>query len=98
MCIGKVLFIYLFIFDSRCFYADGNDSGGREIWKRERQHNCRSKTLTEQRGMGSSSHVEVLALGRRTQFVRVSGEKVRIVSTNAGRQTDMVAGSRKVLS
>lgn len=54
--------------------------------------------MTEQQGMGSSSHVEVLALGRRTQFVRVSGEKVRIVSTNAGRQTDMVAGSRKVLS
>ena len=53
--------------------------------RRERRHNCRSKALTEQQGMGSSSHVEVLALGRRTQFVRVSGKKGRIVSTNAGR-------------
>ena len=44
MVVGKVcasgrsyLFIYLFLIAgiTACFYADGNDSGGREIWKKQ---------------------------------------------------------------
>ena len=47
----------------------------------------RSKALSEEQGVGCSSHVEELVWGRRTHslFILSGNKKGRIVSTNAGR-------------
>ena len=90
MCASVGFYLFLIAGITTCFYADGHDSEGREIWEkqeRERGPDGRSKALSEEQGMGCSSHVEELVLGGRTHSLFILSGKIkgRIVSTNAGR-------------
>lgn len=53
MCASGRFYLFLIEGITTCFYADGNDSEGREIWEkqeRERGPDGRSKALSEEQG------------------------------------------------
>lgn len=74
VCIKEVLISFLMAGITACFYASGNDSVGKGNTGEtgEGRDNCKNKALTEQQEMGPSSHLEELALERRTHSLSIS--------------------------